>query len=125
MYCAVVLETFSRRVVGWSIDASPTAALTTHALAMAIGNRSPRPGGTVIHSDHGAQFGSWAFHPAREGLRPSAFGGLHRGLRGQRDDGILLGPGPGRTAQPQTVADASRAVHGPGRVPGDLPWPTT
>ncbi|WP_425578439.1 hypothetical protein [Streptomyces chiangmaiensis] len=43
MYCAVVPDTFSRRVVGWSIDASPTAALTTNALAMAmaIGNRSP------------------------------------------------------------------------------------
>ncbi|WP_328392759.1 IS3 family transposase [Streptomyces sp. NBC_00390] len=32
VYCAVVLNTFSRRVVGWSIDASPTAALTTNAL---------------------------------------------------------------------------------------------
>ncbi|WP_420823309.1 hypothetical protein [Streptomyces fulvoviolaceus] len=39
MYCAVVAYTFSRRVVGWSIDASPTAALTTNALAMAIGWR--------------------------------------------------------------------------------------
>ena len=60
VYCVVVLDTFSRRVVGWSIDVSPTAALTTNALAMAIGNRSPRPGGTIIHSDHGVQFGSWA-----------------------------------------------------------------
>ncbi|QDN54624.1 MULTISPECIES: IS3 family transposase [unclassified Streptomyces] len=40
VYCAVVLATFSRRVVGSSIDASPTAALTTNALAMATGNRS-------------------------------------------------------------------------------------
>lgn len=61
VYCAVVLDTFSRRVVGWSIDASPTAALTTNALAMVIGNRSSRPGGTIIHSDRGVQFGSWAF----------------------------------------------------------------
>lgn len=53
MYCAVVLDTFSRRVVGWSIDASPTAALTTNAVAMAIGNRSLRPGGAIIHSVHG------------------------------------------------------------------------
>jgi transposase InsO family protein len=43
-------------------------------------------------------------HPAREGLRPAALDGLHRGLRGQRDDGVLLGPGPGRTPRPQTVA---------------------
>jgi len=73
VYCAVVLDTFSRRVVGWSIDASPTAALTTNALAMAIGNRSPRPGGTIIHSDHGVQFGSWAFtqRARASGLLPS------------------------------------------------------
>jgi putative transposase len=59
VYCAVVLDTFSRRVVGWSIDSAPTAALVTNALGMAIQNR--RPDGTLIHSDHGAQFTSWAF----------------------------------------------------------------
>jgi transposase InsO family protein len=36
VYCAVVLDVFSRRVVGWSIDASPTATLVTNALGMAI-----------------------------------------------------------------------------------------
>jgi transposase InsO family protein len=34
VYCAVVLDACSRRVVGWSIDASPTAALVTNALGM-------------------------------------------------------------------------------------------
>ncbi|MFF5303336.1 hypothetical protein ACFY5F_28590 [Streptomyces sp. NPDC013161] len=34
MYRAVVLDTFSRRVVGWSIDASPTPTLTANALAI-------------------------------------------------------------------------------------------
>lgn len=48
VYCAVVLDVFSRRVVGWSIDASPTAALVTNALGMAIEQRGPD--GTVIHS---------------------------------------------------------------------------
>jgi transposase InsO family protein len=38
VYYAVVLDTFSRRVVGWSIDSSQTAALVTNALGMAIGN---------------------------------------------------------------------------------------
>ncbi|MFD8924341.1 IS3 family transposase [Streptomyces mirabilis] len=73
VYCAVVLDAFSRRVVGWSIDASPTAALTTNALAVATGNRSPRPGGTIIHSDHGVQCGSWAFtqRARASGLLPS------------------------------------------------------
>jgi len=48
--CAVVLDAFSRRVVGWSIDASQTAALVTSALDMAIRNRVAQPG-VVIHSD--------------------------------------------------------------------------
>jgi transposase InsO family protein len=71
VYCAVVLDVFSRRVVGWSIDASPTSNLVTSALGMAIDNRSPA--GTVIHSDQGTQFTSWAFtHRARQsGLLPS------------------------------------------------------
>jgi putative transposase len=56
VYCAVVLDTFSRRVVGWSIDSSQTAALVTNALSMAIANRDPQAGG-VIHSDHGVQGG--------------------------------------------------------------------
>lgn len=73
VYCAVVLDVHSRRVVGWSIDSSQTAALATNALGMAISNRSSRPAGTVIHSDHGVQFTSWAFtRRAREsGLVPS------------------------------------------------------
>jgi putative transposase len=71
LYCAVVLDVFSRRVVGWSIDASPTAALTTNALGMAIDGR--RPKGTVIHSDQGVQFTSWAFtrRAIDSGLVPS------------------------------------------------------
>ncbi|TSD50411.1 DDE-type integrase/transposase/recombinase [Rhodococcus sp. KBS0724] len=60
IYCAVVLDTFSRRVVGWSIDSSQTATLVTNALGMAISNRGPTPG-TLIHSDRGVQFTSWAF----------------------------------------------------------------
>ena len=71
VYCAVVLDVFSRRVVGWSIDSSPTSGLVTSALGMAIDNRQPDR--TVIHSDQGAQFTSWAFtHRARQsGLVPS------------------------------------------------------
>ncbi|AVT32938.1 hypothetical protein C6361_29635 [Plantactinospora sp. BC1] len=56
VYCAVVLDTYSRKVVGWSIDATQTATLVTNALGMAISNRQPQPG-TIIHSDHGVQGG--------------------------------------------------------------------
>jgi putative transposase len=44
VYCAVVLDACARRVAGWSIDSSQTAALVTSALDMAIRNRSARPG---------------------------------------------------------------------------------
>ncbi len=73
VYCAVVLDTFSRRVVGWSIDARPTAALVTNALGMAIDNRQPVQGETIIHSDHGTQYTSWAFtqRAVDSGLVPS------------------------------------------------------
>jgi putative transposase len=72
VYCAVVLDAYSRRVVGWSIDASPTAALVTNALGMAIDTRTP-PTGAVIHSDQGVQFASWAFTQRAKdsGLLPS------------------------------------------------------
>ena len=60
IYCAVVLDRFSRKVVGWVIDSAPHAALVTNALHMAIETRKPAPG-TVIHSGHGTVFTSWAF----------------------------------------------------------------
>ena len=54
VYCAVVLDVFSRRVVGWSIDSTQNAALVTKALGVAIGQRNPSDE-TVIHSDQGTQ----------------------------------------------------------------------
>lgn len=54
VYCAAVLDTYSRRIVGWSIDSSPSAALVTNALGMAIDSRrgAGLEAGTVIHIDH-------------------------------------------------------------------------
>ena len=67
-----MLDTFDRRVMGWSIDSSQTSTLVTSALGMAIQNRAPEPG-NVIHSDHGVQFNSWAFtrRAQESGLLPS------------------------------------------------------
>ena len=72
LYCCVVLDAHSRKVVGWSIDSSQTTALVTNALGMAITNRNPCRG-TVLHSDHGSQFTSWVFteRVRAAGLRPS------------------------------------------------------
>jgi putative transposase len=71
VYCAVVLDAVSRRVVGWSIDSSQTANLVVNALGMAIENRQAE--GVVIHSDHGTQYTSWAFtrRALDSGLVPS------------------------------------------------------
>jgi transposase InsO family protein/transposase-like protein len=60
LYCCVVLDAFSRRVVGWSLDRRPTAAMVNAALGMAIDGRKPAPG-ALVHSDHGSQYTSWTF----------------------------------------------------------------
>jgi putative transposase len=72
VYCAVVLDAYSRLVVGWSIDSAPTATLVTSALGMAIDRRIP-PAGAIVHSDQGVQFASWAFTQRAKdsGLVPS------------------------------------------------------
>ena len=50
-YLAVVLDVFSRRVVGWAMAAHLRTALVTEALEMAVGQR--RPAGVIHHSDQG------------------------------------------------------------------------
>ncbi|MCD2190502.1 IS3 family transposase [Actinomycetospora soli] len=62
IYAAAVLDVYSRRIVGWSIDDNMRTELVTDALGMAILRRKPiSDGSTVLHSDHGSQFTSWAF----------------------------------------------------------------
>lgn len=60
LYCCVVLDAFSRRVVGWSLDRRATTAMVNTALGMAIRNRATTAG-TLIHTDHGPQYTSWTF----------------------------------------------------------------
>jgi putative transposase len=62
IYCAVVLDAWSRRVVGWSIADHLRSELVCDALDMAIFRRRPeRDSGLVHHADHGTQYTSWAF----------------------------------------------------------------
>jgi len=72
VYCCVVIDVFSRRVVGWAIDTAQRADLATNALGMAIDSRRPSPG-AIIHGDHGTQFTSWVFttRAKNAGLLPS------------------------------------------------------
>jgi transposase InsO family protein len=55
VYLAVVLDAFSRRIVGWSIADHIRAELVVDALQMAAWRRRPPEGQTVAHSDHGSQ----------------------------------------------------------------------
>ena len=55
VYLAVILDGFSRRVVGWSLDRTLAARLTIEALERAIVERWPEPG-LVHHSDRGFQY---------------------------------------------------------------------
>jgi putative transposase len=61
VYLAVVLDTWSRRVVGWSIADHIRAELVADAVQMAIWRRQPATDQTIAHSDHGAQYTSWLF----------------------------------------------------------------
>ena len=61
VYCAAVLDVYSRRIVGWSIADHLRAELVVDALEMARWRRRPPAGQTVVHSDRGSQYTSWAF----------------------------------------------------------------
>ena len=55
-FLAVVLDAFSRRVVGWALEDHLRASLATTALEMALQARRPAPGSLIHHSDRGVQY---------------------------------------------------------------------
>lgn len=55
-YLAVVLDGFSRRVVGWALETHMQASLATAALKMALKRRQPQPLSLIHHSDRGVQY---------------------------------------------------------------------
>ncbi len=59
LYLAVVMDLFSRRIIGWATRPTIHRELVLDALLMAVRHRRPR--GTLIHSDQGVQFGSDAW----------------------------------------------------------------
>ena len=71
LYLAVVLDAFSRRIVGWAMATHLRTSLVLDALDMALAQR--RPEGVIHHSDQGSQYTSIAFgRRCREaGVRPS------------------------------------------------------
>jgi putative transposase len=71
LFLAIVLDAFSRRIVGWAMAPHLKTSLVLDALNMAITQR--RPIGVILHSDHGCQYTALAFGArCRElGVRPS------------------------------------------------------
>jgi putative transposase len=60
VYLAVILDAFSRKVIGWELDRTLTARLPLAALEKAIAQRQPPPG-VVHHSDRGIQYACGAY----------------------------------------------------------------
>jgi putative transposase len=71
LYLAVVLDAYSRRIVGWSMATTLAKQLVLDALNMALAARRPR--GVIHHSDQGSQYTSIEFgqHCRKAGVRPS------------------------------------------------------
>jgi putative transposase len=71
VYLAMVLDVFSRKVVGWAMDTHMRTELMLQALEMAVTQRQPN--GVIHHSDRGSQYTSYAFGKrCREaGIMPS------------------------------------------------------
>ena len=72
IYLAVVIDLYSRRVVGWSIDRRMNKALVIRSLMMAINLRRPPPG-LLHHSDRGSQYASHVYQKLlkQHGMIPS------------------------------------------------------
>jgi transposase InsO family protein len=60
LYLAVVMDLYSRRIVGWALARTQATPLVVAALHMAIGRRQPLPG-LLHHSDRGSQYASMQY----------------------------------------------------------------
>ena len=72
-FLAVVIDAFSRRVVGWALEVHLRAALAVAALQMALAARRPQPGQLIHHSDRGVQYACAEYSAllATHGIQPS------------------------------------------------------
>ena len=87
LYLALVMDVWSRKVVGWSMQPHMKQSLVIEALEMAVARRKPGAG-LIHHSDHGSQYTSWAMGATL------------------RDAGILPSMGRVRTCYDNAVAES-------------------
>ena len=111
VYLAVVIDAWSRRVVGWSIADHLRTELVVDALEMARLRR--RPDGTVAHSDHGSPIHVLGVRAAAPRRRAARLDGHRRRRPGQRRRRVLLRFAAVRAARPAhwaTRAELARAI---------------
>lgn len=77
LHVAVLLDLYSRRVVGWAMDCQPDQALSQAALAMALNQRQPRPG-LIHHTDRGSPYSARAY------LEQLSAWGIRRSMSGRK-----------------------------------------
>jgi putative transposase len=100
-YLAVVLDVFSRKIVGWAFGQRMTADLVLAALNLALLTR--KPSGVIHHSDQGSQYTSVEF-----GRRCAQMG--RTALDGQRGRRLRQRYGRERLRQPRVRADRSQGL---------------
>jgi len=104
LYIAAVMDVWSRRIVGWSIDNHMRAELVISAFEMAVATRKPSPG-LVYHTDHGAQYTSYAMGKTL------------------RESGVLASMGRVKTCYDNAVAESLFATLKKDRT-NRRSWPT-
>ena len=72
-FLAIVLDAFSRRVIGWALEVHLRTSLALAALQRALTARGPRPGSLIHHSDRGVQYAcaEYTARLAAHGIQPS------------------------------------------------------
>jgi len=72
VYMAVVMDLFSRKIIGWALDTTMTNQLIMDAFRMAVATRNVEPG-LILHSDRGVQYRSseYQYLLINEGIKPS------------------------------------------------------
>jgi len=71
-FLAVIMDVYSRKVVGWALGRDRTVNLTARAMQRAVRNRRAAPG-LIFHSDRGIEYGAYRYRDllARQGIQPS------------------------------------------------------
>jgi putative transposase len=108
LYCAAVMDVYSRRIVGWSIAAHIRTELVLDALGMAVVRRTPTNGETILPFRSQVAIYVLGVRSATGQGRTARLDGQRRRLLRQRDDGIVLGHAAIGSPRPEDLEFTSR-----------------